>query len=62
MTVKAAALVAVRYVGQAMGGFESKFLEDFHSFFGSVQVAFAAAIRAGGEFTSLFPAVRENTD
>lgn len=53
VTVQAAALVAVRYVGQAVGGFESKFLEDFHSVFSSVQVAFAAAIRAGGEFTSL---------
>jgi hypothetical protein len=53
MAVQAAALVAVRDVGQAVGGFEGKFFEDFHSVFGSVQVAFAAAIRAGGEFTSL---------
>ncbi|MNS16067.1 hypothetical protein D3C72_477140 [compost metagenome] len=53
VTVQAPALVAVRYVGQAVGGFESKFLENFHSVFSSVQVAFAAAIRAGGEFTSL---------
>ncbi|MNW67960.1 hypothetical protein D3C74_466410 [compost metagenome] len=53
VTVQAPALVAVRYVGQAVGGFESKFLEDFHSVFSSVQVAFAAAIRAGGEFNSL---------
>lgn len=53
VAVKAPALVAVRYVRQAMGGFECKFLEDFHSSFGSVQMAFAAAIRAGGEFISL---------
>ncbi|MNM85885.1 hypothetical protein D3C81_980240 [compost metagenome] len=53
VTVQAPALVAVRYVGQAVGGFEGKLFENFHSIFSSVQVAFAAAIRAGGEFTSL---------
>ncbi|MNK68280.1 hypothetical protein D3C87_876350 [compost metagenome] len=57
VTVQTPALVAVRDVRQAVGGFESKFLEDFHSIFGSVQMAFAAAIRAGGEFTSLCLAV-----
>jgi hypothetical protein len=40
-------------VGQAVGGFERKFLEDFHSSFSSVQVAIAAAMWAGGEFSSL---------
>ena len=62
VTVQASALVAVRDVRQAVGGFESKLFENFHSIFGSVQVAFAAAIRAGGEFTSLCLAMRENTD
>jgi hypothetical protein len=53
VTVQAAALVAVRDVGQAVGGFEGKFFEDFHSGFSSVQVAIAVAMWAGGEFNSL---------
>jgi hypothetical protein len=53
VTVQAAAFVAIRDVGQAVGGFESKLFEDFHSVFSSVQVAIAAAMWAGGEFNSL---------
>ncbi|MNY12976.1 hypothetical protein D3C86_1460860 [compost metagenome] len=53
VAVQASALVAVRDVRQAVGGFESKLFENFHSVFSSVQVTFAAAIRAGGEFNSL---------
>ncbi|MCY1466423.1 hypothetical protein D9M71_847230 [compost metagenome] len=30
MSVQTAAFVPGRYVGQAMGGFEGEFLEDFH--------------------------------
>ena len=37
VAVQAAALVAFRHVGQAVGGFERKFLEDFHSVFSSVR-------------------------
>jgi hypothetical protein len=53
VTVQATALVAFRYVGQAVGGFERKLFEDFHSDFQLCQVAIAAAMWAGGEFTSL---------
>jgi hypothetical protein len=62
VTVQATALVAVWHVGQAVGGFESKLFEDFHSDVQLCQVAIAAAIGAGGEFTSLCLAMRENTD
>ncbi len=41
------AFVAFRYVGQAVGGFEGKLFEDFHSVFSSVRCL------AGGEFNSL---------
>ncbi len=53
VTVQAAAFVAVRDVRQAVGGFEGKLFENFHSGFSSVQVAIAAAMWAGGEFNSL---------
>ena len=56
VTVQAPALVAVRDVGQAVGGLEGKFFEDFHSVFSSVRYL------AGGEFNSLKYGVRENTD
>jgi hypothetical protein len=39
MPMQAPAFVAVWHVGQAVGGFECKFLEDFHSIFQLGQVS-----------------------
>ena len=46
MPMQAPAFMAFRYVGQAVGGFECKFLEDFHSVFSSVGVWQAASLTA----------------
>jgi hypothetical protein len=44
--MQAPAFMAFRYVGQAVCGFECKFLEDFHSVFSSVGVWQAASLTA----------------
>jgi len=46
MPMQAPAFVAFRYVRQAVGGFECKFLEDFHSIFSSVSIWQAASLTA----------------
>ena len=62
VTVQASAFVAFRDVGQAVGGFEGKFFEDFHSGLSSVRWLSPAAMKAGDEFNSLGLSMRENTD
>jgi hypothetical protein len=46
MPVQAPTFVAIRYVGQAVGGFESKLFEDFHSIFSSVSIWQPASLTA----------------
>jgi hypothetical protein len=60
--MQASAFVAFWNVRQAVGGFESKLFENFHSGLSSVRWLSPAAMKAGGEFNSLGLWLRENTD
>jgi hypothetical protein len=62
VAMQATALVAFWNVGQAVGGLEGKFFEDFHSGLSSVRWLSPAAMKADGEFNSLGLPMRENTD
>jgi hypothetical protein len=56
--MQAAALVAFRHVGQAVGGFEGEFFEDFHRF----RLFKVAVARQAAEFIRLIPVMREHAD
>ncbi|GED78007.1 hypothetical protein PFL02_48570 [Pseudomonas fluorescens] len=61
--MEAAALVALGHERQAVGGFEGKFFEDFHSVGQLCQMAIARGrVEAGGEFISLPRRLRKNPD
>jgi hypothetical protein len=58
VAVQAAALVTVWHVGQAVGGFEGEFFENFHRF----RLFKVAVARQAAEFISLVPALRDRAD